>query len=55
MSLQGSAEQYIEQLLASGVIEIENVPVNEVEVKRKDLLPVFDHFQRIHTNWDDER
>nr|GMD45317.1 Autophagy-related protein 18H [Ipomoea batatas] len=55
MSLQGSAEQYIEQLLASREIEIENVPVNEVEIKRKDLLPVFDQFQRIQTNWDDER
>lgn len=34
-----------------GEIEIEKFPVQEVEVKRKDLLPVFDHFRRIQSDW----
>ena len=34
-----------------GEIEIEKFPVQEVEIKRKDLLPVFDHFQRIQSDW----
>lgn len=34
-----------------GEIEIEKVPVQEVEIKRKDLLPVFDHFHRIQSDW----
>ncbi|KAF9605264.1 hypothetical protein IFM89_015880 [Coptis chinensis] len=36
-----------------GEFEIEKVPVHEVEVKRKDLLPVFDHFHSIKSDWDD--
>lgn len=55
MSLQGCTERYIDQVSHSGEIDIENIPVNEVEIKRKDLLPVFDHFQTIHTNLNDER
>lgn len=27
---------------AEGEVDIETIPVNEVEVKQKDLLPVFD-------------
>ncbi|KAF9670014.1 hypothetical protein SADUNF_Sadunf13G0024300 [Salix dunnii] len=27
-------------------IELEKVPVHEVEIRRKDLLPIFDHFHR---------
>jgi hypothetical protein len=27
-----------------GEIEIEKVPVQEIEIREKDLLPVFDHF-----------
>lgn len=38
---------------SGGEIEIEKIPVNEVEIKRKDLLPVFDHFSRIQSNWGD--
>ncbi|KAG9457502.1 hypothetical protein H6P81_002010 [Aristolochia fimbriata] len=30
---------------SGGEIEIEKVPVHEVEIKRKDLLPVFEHFR----------
>ncbi|CAH9087150.1 unnamed protein product [Cuscuta europaea] len=55
LSFQGNAEDYSDQLCSGGEIEIENISVNEVEIKRKDLLPVFDHFQRVHTNWNDER
>lgn len=36
-----------------GELEIEQVPFHEVEVKRKDLLPVFDHFHSIKSNWND--
>ncbi|OWM62969.1 autophagy-related protein 18h isoform X2 [Punica granatum] len=31
---------------AAGEIEIEKFSAHEVEIRRKDLLPVFDHFQR---------
>lgn len=37
----------------NGEIEIENIPINEVEIKQKNLLPVFDHFHRIQTSWGD--
>lgn len=33
--------------------EIENVSVFEVEVKMKELLPVFDHFRGIKSSWSD--
>ena len=36
-----------------GEFEIEKVPVHEVEVKRKELLPVFDHFHGIKSGWND--
>ncbi|XP_019051469.1 PREDICTED: autophagy-related protein 18g-like [Nelumbo nucifera] len=38
---------------AGGEIEIEKVPVHEVEIRRKDLLPVFDHFHSIKSDWND--
>ncbi|KAJ4840721.1 hypothetical protein Tsubulata_023673 [Turnera subulata] len=34
-------------------IEIEKIPVHEVEIRRKDLLPVFDHFHKTITDWSD--
>ncbi|WCJ43210.1 hypothetical protein M5689_023967 [Euphorbia peplus] len=34
-----------------GEIEIEKASVQEVEIRRKDLLPVFDHFHRTVSNW----
>ncbi|KAE8685501.1 Autophagy-related protein 18g [Hibiscus syriacus] len=37
----------------SGEFEIEQVPVHEVEIKSKELLPVFDSFQRIKSSWND--
>ncbi|KAK9282136.1 hypothetical protein L1049_005048 [Liquidambar formosana] len=36
-----------------GEFEIERVPVHEVEIRRKDLLPVFDHFHSIKSGWND--
>ncbi|XWS76465.1 hypothetical protein CRYUN_Cryun01aG0178600 [Craigia yunnanensis] len=36
-----------------GEFEIEKVPVHEVEIKRKELLPVFDHFHSIKSGWND--
>ncbi|XP_057965598.1 autophagy-related protein 18g-like isoform X2 [Malania oleifera] len=38
---------------AGGEFEIENVPVQELELKQKDLLPVFDHFPAIRSSWND--
>ncbi|MCL7022202.1 hypothetical protein MKW94_030417 [Papaver nudicaule] len=34
-----------------GEIDIEKVPSQEVEIRRKDLLPVFDHIHSIKSNW----
>ncbi|KAF2298622.1 hypothetical protein GH714_024370 [Hevea brasiliensis] len=36
-----------------GEFEIENLPIHEVELKRKELLPVFDHFHSIKSVWND--
>ncbi|OMP04986.1 hypothetical protein COLO4_09156 [Corchorus olitorius] len=36
-----------------GEFEIEKVRVHEIEIKRKELLPVFDHFHSIKTGWND--
>ncbi|CAN0920680.1 Autophagy-related protein 18h [Linum grandiflorum] len=45
-------KQYVAEDHYSGEIEIEKVPVHEVEIRRKDLLPVFDHFHRA-VGWND--
>ncbi|KAK1316713.1 Autophagy-related protein 18g [Acorus calamus] len=37
-----------------GEIEIEKVPIQEIEIQRKDLLPVFEHFHRIHSDRNDK-
>ncbi|KAK3041419.1 hypothetical protein RJ639_000396, partial [Escallonia herrerae] len=37
--------------LAGGEFEIEKVPCHEVEIKRKDLLPVYDPFHSISSDW----
>lgn len=34
-----------------GEIEIEKVPHLEIEIKRKDLLPVFEHFHKVMPDW----
>ncbi|KAL5983994.1 hypothetical protein ACLOJK_018096 [Asimina triloba] len=38
---------------SGGEIEIEKFPVHEVEIKRKDLVPVFKHLQCIQPDWKD--
>ncbi|KAL2320903.1 hypothetical protein Fmac_029872 [Flemingia macrophylla] len=40
-------------LNASGEFEIEKVSANEVEIKRKELLPVFDHFYSMRSSWNE--
>ncbi|KAH9603978.1 hypothetical protein KSS87_023581 [Heliosperma pusillum] len=34
-----------------GEMDIEKVPHFEIEIKRKDLLPVFEHFQKVKPDW----
>ncbi|KAI3948173.1 hypothetical protein MKX01_014772 [Papaver californicum] len=34
-----------------GEVEIEKILVHGVEIKRKDLLPVFDHFHHVKSDW----
>ncbi|KAJ6305812.1 hypothetical protein OIU77_018605 [Salix suchowensis] len=46
MSHLGPKEENIGEDQTGQEIEIEKVPVHEVEIRRKDLLPVFDHFHR---------
>ncbi|KAJ7973398.1 Autophagy-related protein like [Quillaja saponaria] len=36
-----------------GEIEIEKFPLQEVEIKQKDSLPIIDHFHGIHSDWAD--
>ncbi|PKI59412.1 hypothetical protein CRG98_020171 [Punica granatum] len=38
---------------AGGEFEVEKLPVQEVEIKRKELLPVFDHFHSVKSGWGD--
>ncbi|GLU07481.1 hypothetical protein SLE2022_244370 [Rubroshorea leprosula] len=40
-------------ILAKGEFEIEKIPVHEVEIRHKELLPVFDHFHSIKSSWND--
>ncbi|XP_014513827.1 autophagy-related protein 18h [Vigna radiata var. radiata] len=41
------------ELITRGEIEIESIQANEIEIKQKDLLPIFDHFHRIQSTWGD--
>ncbi|KAJ1433938.1 WD40-repeat-containing domain superfamily [Sesbania bispinosa] len=34
-------------------IEIENIPIKEIEIRQKDLLPIFNHFHGIQSSWVD--
>nr|KAJ0185742.1 hypothetical protein LSAT_V11C900457170 [Lactuca sativa] len=36
-----------------GEAQIENIPCYEVDIRRKDLLPVLEHFNTIKAGWDD--
>lgn len=38
-----------------GEIDIETIPVHEVEIRQKDLLPVFDSSPVVHPGWTDSR
>lgn len=38
---------------SGGESEIENISANEVEIRRKELLPVFDHFHSIRPSWNE--
>jgi len=38
---------------ATGEFEIERVPANEIEIRQKELLPVFDHFHSIRSSWNE--
>ncbi|KAF3454402.1 hypothetical protein FNV43_RR04849 [Rhamnella rubrinervis] len=53
MSLLGFNEQNFMEDPSGGEIEIEKLPVQEVDVRQKDLLPVFNHFHRIQAHWSD--
>lgn len=55
MSLLGDEENNLAEDQIDGEIEIEKIAVHEVEIKRKDLLPVFDRFHRVHSDWSDDR
>lgn len=48
MMVLPKADEYFE-----GEIEIEKLHVNEVEISRKDPLPVFEHYHGTKLNWND--
>ncbi|XP_043708772.1 autophagy-related protein 18h-like [Telopea speciosissima] len=49
----GSNERMVTNDNVGGEIEIEKIPAHEVEMRRKDLLPVFDHFHSVQSDWSD--
>lgn len=51
MSSLEAGQLNICELNTNEEIEIEIFPVNEVEIRQKNLLPVFDHFQKIQSTW----
>ncbi|XP_059648584.1 autophagy-related protein 18h-like [Cornus florida] len=55
MSLLGGEEQNLAKDYTGGEIEIEKIPIHEVEMKKKDLLPVFDYFHRSQSYQTDDR
>lgn len=48
-----AGELKLGELTTSGEIQIENISVNELEIRQKDLLPVFNYFHRIQSTWGD--
>ncbi|KAK8508835.1 hypothetical protein V6N13_090788 [Hibiscus sabdariffa] len=38
---------------SGGEIEIEQMSAHEVEIRQRDLLPIFEHFHRIQPDWND--
>lgn len=58
MGPSGIQEPNLSKDYIGGEIDVEKLPVHEVEIRRKDLLPVFDRFdpfQRNHSDWTDGR
>ncbi|KAJ8769757.1 hypothetical protein K2173_005963 [Erythroxylum novogranatense] len=53
MSPSGASNRTVTEDLSGGEIEIEKVHVQEIEIRRKDLLPVFDRSHRAPSNWTD--
>ncbi|KAK3014131.1 hypothetical protein RJ639_007923 [Escallonia herrerae] len=51
----GYEEQNHYEVNMGGEVEIEKIPAREVEIRQKDLLPVFNRFHRIHSDWSDGR
>lgn len=51
MSPLGPSELNFTKDLTGGEMEIEKVPVHEVEIRRKDLLPVVHPFHRFQSEW----
>lgn len=51
MSSLEAGQLNICELITNEEIEIENFPVNEVEIRQKNLLPAFDHFHKIQSTW----
>lgn len=49
------APQLYEELNEGGEVDVETIPVNEVEVRQKDLLPVIDSYRAVHPGWTDGR
>nr|GEW92794.1 autophagy-related protein 18h [Tanacetum cinerariifolium] len=45
--------QLYEELNEGGEVDVETIPVHEVEVRQKDLLPVFDSSCVVHPGWTD--
>ncbi|KAJ8760668.1 hypothetical protein K2173_017649 [Erythroxylum novogranatense] len=52
MNHLGANDQNVAEDHTGGEIEVEKIPVHEIEIRRKDLLPVFDHFHQ-NPNWND--
>ncbi|XVE62937.1 hypothetical protein DITRI_Ditri06bG0159400 [Diplodiscus trichospermus] len=53
MSPLGVNEQNFTSDQSRGEIEIEKMPAHEVEIRQRDLLPVFEHFHRLQSEWND--
>ncbi|KAE8675345.1 Autophagy-related protein 18h [Hibiscus syriacus] len=53
MSPVGFDETKLTAGQSGGEIEIERMPAHVVEIRRRDLLPIFEHFHRIHPDWND--
>ncbi|XWS42429.1 hypothetical protein CRYUN_Cryun16bG0013500 [Craigia yunnanensis] len=53
MSTLGVDEHKFTADQSRGEFEIEQIPAYEVEIRQKDLLPVFEHFHRRQSEWND--